>query len=78
MIHSRTDPMHGASFPLAVHGDPSLNANQMALAQWIAFRNSPEGDAYRPAEPEPVVASAVFHRVALASVPRGSVDLRGQ
>ena len=70
--------MHGPSFAPAVHGDPSLNANQMALAQWIAYRNSPEGDAYHPAEPEPVVASAVFLRVALASVPMGSVDLRGQ
>lgn len=73
-----SDPMNGASFAPVVHNDPSLNANEAALSQWIAYRNSPGGDAFRPAEPETAVASAVFLRVALASIARGSVNLRGQ
>jgi hypothetical protein len=73
-----SDPMHGASFAPAVYNDPSLNANEGALSQWIAYRNSPEGDAFRVAEPEITVAGAVFLRVAMASIPAGSVDLRGE
>jgi hypothetical protein len=73
-----SDPMHGASFAPAVQSDPSLNANERALTQWIAYRNAPEGDAFHAAEPEAAVASTAFLRVALASVPKGSVDLRGE
>ncbi len=69
-----SDPMHGASFAPAVHNDQSFNANEAALTSWIVYRNSPEGDAFRAAEPEPAVASAVFLRIALASIPKGSVD----
>lgn len=73
-----SDPMHGASFAPAVRNDPSLNANEGALTRWIAYRNSPEGDAFHNAEPEVAVASAIFLRVALASIPMGSVDLRDE
>src|SRR6266702_2636015 len=60
-----SDPMHGDSFAPAIRNDPSLNRNESALTQWIAYRNSPEGDAFHGAEPEPAIASAVFLRVAL-------------
>jgi len=74
-----SDPMHGASFSPAISGDPSLNANEAALTQWIAYRNSPKGDPFRIAEPETtVVASAGFVKLTLASIPRGSVDYGGQ
>jgi hypothetical protein len=73
-----SDPMPGARFSPAVRNDPSLNANEAALAQWIAYRNSPQGDAFDAAQPQVEVASAVFLRVALASIPRGSVDIRSE
>jgi hypothetical protein len=73
-----SDPMGGASFSPAVRDDPSLNANEAALARWIAYRNSPKGDAFRAAESESMVANASFGRVTLASIPRGSLDHSGQ
>jgi hypothetical protein len=73
-----SDPMSGGSFAPAVRNDPSLNANEAVLTRLIAYRNSPEGDAFHRAEPEAAVASAIFLRVALASVPKGSAAFRGE
>lgn len=74
-----SDPMHGASFSPAVSGDPSLDANEAALTQWIAYRNSPKGGPFGIAEPETmVVASAGFAKVTLASIPPGGMDYGGQ
>jgi hypothetical protein len=73
-----SDPMHGASFAPAVHNGPTLNANEAVLTQWIAYRNSPEGDAFHADEPDAAIASTTFLRVALASVPKGSLDLRDE
>jgi hypothetical protein len=56
-----------------VYDDKSLNGSLDALTQVIAWRKSPEGDAFQYALRETVKA-ADFKRVALASIPSGGFD----
>jgi hypothetical protein len=77
-VAMESEALPGPGFSPAVRDDPSLNANETALAQWIAYRNSPKGDAFHVAEPETAVASATFMRVTLASMPRAGMERDGQ
>jgi len=56
-----------------IFNGPSLNASMRALHEIVAWRASPEGDAYAFALRQ-LETQADFERVALASVPAGGFE----